>query len=225
MHDSWLEAGSIRPASSPSWMAPAPQTADRVSWGGRGRRGDSKRPSAPPARASTPPASGFPRSVIPPAPLAPTAIIDIDELVAPIAAELRAAIASSAASLAEARRDALFETERGLVELAVAIAERVVGRELRTDPTLIAQWAHEGITALNGEDEVTVVCSPDVAARLEGQVGTAALVLEVDPTAAPGSCRVRGRWGSVDESLRSRLDATVAALEASAAPGKTEDET
>lgn len=215
--DNWLSPTTpTQPVRSPSWMAPpATSSGDRASWNVRPRRADSVRPSMmPPPRGSVAPPSGGPRSVFPSAPPAPAAILDIDELVAPYLVELRAAVASSAASLQEARREALLASERGLVELAMAIAERVVGRELRIDPSLVSRWAHEGIAALHGEDAIALVASSDVAPHLDDALETSPNVtLEVDPLAVPGTCRLQGRWGRVDASLRARLDATFAALE------------
>jgi len=212
--ESWLDPkNSIAGASTPSWMAPPPPTAgDRVSWGLRRRVSDVPRITVPPRISSmAPPISGMPRSLVPPAPPGPAAIFDIEEVIAPYVAELRTAMEALTASVEAARADALLASERGLVDLALAIAERVVGRELATDPALVSRWAREGIAALHDEDDITIVASTDVAARLEASLPD--VRLEVDAAAEPGSCRVRARWGSVDASMKARLAATMDALE------------
>jgi flagellar assembly protein FliH len=132
-------------------------------------------------------------------------------------ASLRASLDAALAASARARQEILESSERDLVDLALVVAARVVGRELRTDPGLVAAWVREGVAGLVAEDDVTVTVSPDVAEAL----GTGAGVgyrLVVDPTLGPLSCVVRGRYGKVDVGAESRLRLLAEALGAGEAP-------
>jgi len=46
------------------------------------------------------------------------------------------------------------ESEPAIIALAVAIARRVVGRELTTDPSLMQEWIREGMAALPGGEVI-----------------------------------------------------------------------
>lgn len=145
----------------------------------------------------------------------------VDTQVAAAMAELEQTRAQLAAALAEAeqfRRQVLEASERQLVELALAISERVVGRELVQDPSLIAAWAREGIQALAGQGPISVRVSSDVKATLENCGDQASLSVEVDEALPPASCCLTGNLGAVDASLTARLDAVADALGVSVRP-------
>lgn len=161
---------------------------------------------------------------LPPPPLVierlPEGALAADEAEA-LRAELaaaRAMIAENAVAMASLRREILASSERELVQLSVAIAERIVRRELRADPEMIARWAHEGLGALGEHDELCVVVSQDVAATLpEGrfrQLLGDGVALKVDLELAPGRCEVRGRHGRYDASVEARMAAILDALSA-----------
>ncbi len=108
------------------------------------------------------------------------------------------------------RRRVFEASERQLVQLAVVVAEKVVGRELEADQELFAQWAREGVSALLAEDSLTVTVSPDVAAVLQdvdAWPSTGSVSVVVDEGLEPGSCEVRGEVGKVDASVRARVAA------------------
>ncbi|MEM9692968.1 MAG: FliH/SctL family protein [Myxococcota bacterium] len=128
-------------------------------------------------------------------------------------AEIQEAQRQLAAVLDEAenhRRQVLESSERHVTELALAIAERIVGRELRTDPAIVSSWVHQGIGALHGEDILHIRVSTDVAQALEGS--SLRVPVETDPSLPAYSCRIHGRQGRVDAGLRARLEAMAEAL-------------
>jgi hypothetical protein len=134
--------------------------------------------------------------------------------------ELIDRLASSIELLAGERVRVLARAESQLVELAVAIARRVIGRELTVDPTLLADLASEGIEAL-GSKERLVVRLGDVAddagieairARLTARAPQCQVVH--DPTLPRGGCIVETEYGTVDESLEARLASVVDAVAA-----------
>jgi hypothetical protein len=134
---------------------------------------------------------------------------------------LHAALVEAIAVGLRARREALVAAERDLVHLALAIAGKVVGREIAADPAVLAGWAREGIAALGDQDRLTVAISPDLALRLPPDAW--ALELDgiapvVDRALPPGGCEVRGSYGRVDAGLGPRL-ASVAEVLEEALPG------
>lgn len=130
---------------------------------------------------------------------------------------LRASLDAALAASSKARQEILESSERDLVDLALVVAARVVGRELRTDPNLIAGWVREGVAGLVAEDDVTVTVSPDVAEALGAGAGVG-YRLVVDVTLAPLSCVVRGRYGKVDVGAETRLRLLAEALGSAEAP-------
>lgn len=166
------------------------------------------------------------------APYPPIAFVHADHACPPVVdhsealATLTAALEHARASVESARREALDETEGELVRLAMAIAERIVGRELTMDPKILCGWARQGIEALGSVDSVKCVVSADVGAALEETAAWAPegieLELVVDPTLPPRSCEVRGRYGRVDAGIEARLDGLARTL---GVERKVEDET
>jgi hypothetical protein len=129
---------------------------------------------------------------------------------------LRGALTLAVADAARARRDALAASEADLVALAAAVAQQIVGREIRLDPGLIAAWAREGVAALGEQDEVVVAIAPDLAELVPAATWAAALpgsaAPVIDPSLPPSGCEIRGRYGRVDASVNARISAVLAAL-------------
>jgi flagellar biosynthesis/type III secretory pathway protein FliH len=89
----------------------------------------------------------------------------------------------------------LEASEPQLVELAMAVAGRVVGRELQTDPTLVASWAREAVELFVTREGLVVSVAPDLASLVPPEAWANALAtphtLVVDPSRAPGSASVQ----------------------------------
>lgn len=228
---SWSSEDGADTTSLPSWMAP--------------RAEEEPLPTPPPAPSR--PAGAVVASAIddPEAAAAEAALYDqatrlslppmtpppsiAPEVTAALEAELDRTREQLAAALAEAerfQRQVLEASERQLVELALAISERVVGRELSLDPTLVAAWAKEGIRALAGQGSISMRVSADVKASLDKYMpGDASSVsVDVDDALPPASCRLQGSLGAVDASLAARLDAVADALGVSERPAAAEGE-
>jgi len=124
---------------------------------------------------------------------------------------LKKQVAEMAVSMARLRAEVLEASEQELVGLACAIAERVIGHELRADPSLAVAWARESIDALGSHDDVVIAVGPDLAAifgptdwmKLTGR----ACRVETDPSLGPLVCEVRSRSSVVDASAQGRLGA------------------
>ncbi|HLK35891.1 MAG TPA: FliH/SctL family protein [Polyangiaceae bacterium] len=129
-------------------------------------------------------------------------------------------LAASIELLATERARIAKRAEPQLVQLAGAIARRVLGREVALDPALLADLAAEGLQVLGEKEKLVVRIGPlddaaaveNIRARLAARAPHAKLV--VDPALEPGGCVVEGEHGSVDESLEERLGHVMKALSA-----------
>lgn len=150
----------------------------------------------------------IPKSPPPPAiPYAPEGWISPDE-----ADALHAQVAAAEAQLAEAigelarvRREVLAASEPEVVRLALSIAEKVVGKTIELDPTMIGQWAAEGIAALSTKEDVVVAIGSGLAEHVFEAVRATGATLVVDPTLDRYGCEVRGRFARVRTSATDRF--------------------
>jgi flagellar assembly protein FliH len=97
------------------------------------------------------------------------------------------------------------EAERELVKLAIAVAERVVARELTSAPELIVDWAREALIGSALGDQLELALSPALSASIgEAAWGDLAPFVSVDPALPQGTCEVRdgGRVITVDAETR-----------------------
>jgi hypothetical protein len=123
-------------------------------------------------------------------------------------AELRRALEALTRELSRVRKETLEASEAELVRLACAVAERIVGQELSTDPGHIIGWAREGLAALDAKENVVVALAPDLAqavpleqwSALGGSAG-----VEIDPSLPAWSCEVRSRTAVATVSAVARM--------------------
>ena len=208
-------------AARRSWFEKREAMPRAVSWRGDGAEAE----LLPPAAEDEPPRSG--EESAPPAPaIAPEVeALQVAEaaLVASDAALERArhelSEARAALSATQAKQDELAadmrrtvttmrdEAEGELVKLALAIAERVVGRELSTAPELVVQWAREVIAGSALGDHFELALSTELASSLDGEAwGDLASFVSTDPLLAPGSCEVRDGGKVITVDAKARLD-------------------
>lgn len=232
----WFERGrKAPPAGERAFGERSKGSVEQVRWqpvrSRRSRRPPSLRPSTPPARRSVA-AVATPEDALvsrPPGPrisVAPPARSSLPSHVNQAEIEeIRARYDESIARLEQAVCDLVDLKERilsheqeRLTELAMAIAKRVVARELKTDATLVAGLAVEGIVALGERDGVTVRVGPMVDeatdAALSASLRTKLPKCEIirDESLAAGDCVVETSLGRVDESLATRIAAVERAL-------------
>jgi flagellar assembly protein FliH len=181
-------------------------------------------PSAPSGNPPPDPAASAPSPI--PAALPASEVISIAPVVDVMAstviaqlsddnAALRAQVAEMAAAMAGLRRQILEASEGELVQLAVVIAERVVARELATEPDLVVHWARQAIEVLAAKDEVVIAVAKDVARDVSpeawAKLGIPHEVLQ-DAQLAPGVIEVRTPQGIVPVNAEARLQAMANAL-------------
>jgi flagellar assembly protein FliH len=199
-------------ARRPSWMArrlstrpPAPTVV----------------PSVPPTPQTEPPLPDLAASIQEAVSIAPEVDLSASNVIAQLAddnAALREQVAEMAGAMARLRRQVLEASEGELVKLALAIAERVVARELSVSPDLIALWAREAIDALAAKDEVVIAVAKDVAGDVGPDawaaigLGHQAHQVLADSQLAPGAIEVRTPQGIVAVGAEARLTAVATAL-------------
>jgi flagellar assembly protein FliH len=138
----------------------------------------------------------------------------LDERIGAEMTTLRPALASVVAEIDAARGEWLSHWRQSSVGLAVAIAEKIVRRELREDATISEQWLTEALELAAGASDITVRVAPTdldnlrshaekLAATMSG-IGEARFV--ADAAIEAGGCRVETRHGSIDQQLKTQLD-------------------
>jgi hypothetical protein len=209
-----------------AWVAEVSRVARMPSW--IARKGMSTRPPIPSASSlagpSTAPALETRESAqaavlsIPEPP--PPAAVDLTTSIAlaQLAEEnaaLRTQVTEMAATMAGLRREVLAASEQELVQLALTIAGRVVGRELTTDPSLVVDWAREAVEALAAKDDVVIALARDVRDSVSGDEWSALGIehrVQADAQLASGIVEVRTTEGRVSTGADARLAAVAEAL-------------
>jgi hypothetical protein len=186
----WMTPGAPRVAK-PSWLRlavpeapePAPPPVEVI-------------PSVPPRSVRQPSLPPPPSSRrVPPAQIQTTREVELESEVVQLHDELQRVLAESASM----RARVMEESEPAIVALALAIAKRVVGREIEGDPALLHAWVREARGLLpSGE----VFVASDV--EMEGATTDASL--------AAGSAEVRDGASTIAVGVDARMAAMADAL-------------
>jgi hypothetical protein len=132
--------------------------------------------------------------------------------------EGRVALGEAIESLEQARRDMLYGAEQRIIELAILISRRVIARELKTQPDLVADLVREGIDSLAASDKITVQLGTGfavAAVMISEQLASRGIDVELGVTATlpEFGCVIESDIGRVDEGIESRIDAAILAIE------------
>lgn len=120
--------------------------------------------------------------------------------------------------IAALRAGMLHKTERDVVRMAVAIAERIVHRSLSIEPELLLAMARVAIDRLGDGIVATIHLHPDdhramMAVRTRRpDVVQSAVAIEADLTVARGGCIVRSEFGVIDLGLDAQIQEMSRAL-------------
>jgi flagellar assembly protein FliH len=106
-----------------------------------------------------------------------------------------------------------FEAETDLLKISVAIAGKIIRREIAENHEVISGFVAEGLKNIAPADSVRVRIHPQDSEFLTGKnpelmqaiSGIESLRFEIDPTLLPGDCIVESRERSVDGRLESQL--------------------
>lgn len=127
-------------------------------------------------------------------------------------AEPRAAFAAALAGIDVVRDDVAAAVERHSVELALAIAERIVGVAIEVDPTVVCEVVQGALRRVVERDRLVVDVHPDdveiVREWIGGQSEVASSAVEVRPErrVARGGAVVRTVEGEIDARVPEQLD-------------------
>jgi flagellar assembly protein FliH len=114
------------------------------------------------------------------------------------------------------REQMIHQTERQMVQLALAIARRIVHREVSIDQDLLIAMARVALERLGDSAQVTVRLSPEdfeatSAVRSSQWTGTHVTVV-ADARVGRGGCRVESEFGAMDAGVDGQIHEIARAL-------------
>lgn len=115
------------------------------------------------------------------------------------------------------RTDLIRRTEREVVELSLAIARRILQREVSLDRELMLAMARVALDRLADVATASIRLHPDdhaaaVAARGSAAVTSHGVQIVADPGVRRGGCVVQSEFGSVDVGITTQIDELTHAL-------------
>lgn len=125
-------------------------------------------------------------------------------------------LAQALEELAAVRAQMIRQTERQMVELALAVARRIIHREVSLDRDLLIAMARVALDRLGESARITVRLHPEdfeatSADRISRVMGTCVTVLE-DPRLERGACMLESDLGTLDISVDSQIEEVARAL-------------
>lgn len=105
--------------------------------------------------------------------------------------------------------------EKQLVELAVELAEAVIGVEVKTNTAVIFNTLKESVAALPFNDsKCEISLNPEDLLLVKAQFSEQDLAdkgwhVKSEPVIEPGGCIVESRTSSIDRTLKSRIENTI----------------
>lgn len=195
---------------------------DAFDWSGRDGRACARKPAAPPA---PPPAAALPAPAVS---AIERATIERDAFQQGFAQGERAGAEAAAArseavlqrlkqTLAELqslRAEMIHKTERQVVQLAIAMARRIVHREISLDRELLSAMARVALDRLGESASATIRLHPEDFAVTNGAQAPSDGVVQVvaDPMVRRGGCMVHSEFGLIDVSADAQIQELATAL-------------
>lgn len=129
-------------------------------------------------------------------------------------------VRSVIASVVEQEKKFRQSAEESLVKLSLAIAERIVKREVRLDPSVVLRQIHEATKRVVGVERIKLRVHPTEEEfvrqhRVDITSGSDAvreLVIEGDETISPGGCILESESGNVDALISTQMEKIEQAL-------------
>jgi flagellar assembly protein FliH len=133
-------------------------------------------------------------------------------------------LAQTIDELGELRNEMIHRTERQAVQLVLAIAERVVQRELTLDRSLLLGMARVALDRLGEYGSATIRLNPDdyQAIGAKPSIEGAAVEVLADPVVPRGGCHVQSDFGFMDVSPESQFRELARALLSDDDPAHTD---
>ena len=114
-------------------------------------------------------------------------------------------VAQTIEELSRLRRTITRDSRTQMVQLALALAKRVVLRELSLDPDLVAALAHVAVERLGEQATATIRLHPEdystVMAHRSEQWEGAQVTVVPDPAVQRGGCVVESDFGIIDATV------------------------
>jgi flagellar assembly protein FliH len=131
-------------------------------------------------------------------------------------AALARKLATTLDDLMRVRNEMIRHTEKQMVQLALAIARRLVHREVSVDATLLVTMMRVALERVSDAARVTVRLNPAdhqsvVAALAETPTG-GQVTLTADPRVPRGGCKVETEYGDVDAGVDAQIQEIARAL-------------
>ena len=118
--------------------------------------------------------------------------------------------------LTTVRADMIRQTERQMVQLALAIARRIVQREVSLDPDLLLAMARVALERLGDSARVTVRLHPEDYAAANAdrvvELTSSNVTIVQDARLSRGGCRVESDMGLLDIGIAAQLQEVGRAL-------------
>jgi len=118
--------------------------------------------------------------------------------------------------LASLRETLLRQSERQLVQLALALAKRIVRREIAADDELFTALTRVALDRLGDARQATIRLHPEDHARLAGrgveQWAAAHVSVVADPHVTRGGCLVESPFGFVDATIDAQFQELAQAM-------------
>jgi flagellar assembly protein FliH len=118
--------------------------------------------------------------------------------------------------LAAFRKQLLQQSERQLVQLALALAKRIVRREMAVDEELFTALAHVAVDRLVDSGQVTIRLNPEdfgrTAAAQTDRWAAAHVNVVADAAVARGGCLVESPFGFIDANIEAQFQELARAL-------------
>ncbi|HEY3380315.1 MAG TPA: FliH/SctL family protein [Vicinamibacterales bacterium] len=125
-------------------------------------------------------------------------------------------LAQTIEELADVRRSMVRQTERQMVQLALAIARRIVRREVTLDSDLTVTMARVALDRLGDSTSVTIRLNPDdfeaTSGRRDTLLAGSHVTVVPDPSVSRGGCLVQSDFGYVDASVDAQFQELARAL-------------
>jgi len=117
------------------------------------------------------------------------------------------------AEVVQSRDANLVASEEQILRLAVRVAEKILGDELREDPQRAANAVAEALKSARQANNITIRVHPDASDGVEqrlddlraGAAPGAMFTVKGDESIALGGCVIQTEFGTVDAQLESQL--------------------
>lgn len=125
-------------------------------------------------------------------------------------------LAATLDDLVRARDQMIRHTEKQMVQLSLAVARRVVHREVTVDPTALLTMMRVALERVSDAARVTVRLNPAdhqaVTAALADSPASDQIAMTADARVPRGGCKVESEYGDIDAGVDAQIQEIARAL-------------